>query len=156
MCLPFALAPLLGDERQDFPQLRDYRRFHPRGSFCPVVHGEITCDPKVPLPLSARVGYVSPNIASRPLSSLLVIGSPVSLPAQSYEVELADDDEVEEESMAWQKEFIDLLGNEADSYSDTFNIVYQADRSVDDALGESLTGEIPIAITACASMAERL
>lgn len=43
------------------------------------------------------------------------------------------------------------MGNKADNYSDTFTVVYLAARSVDDALAESVTGEIFLFLTTCAS-----
>lgn len=76
----------------------------------------------------------------------------VSSGVQSYSVESAEDGEVKDESMAWQEKFIDFFEDEAGSYSDTFTVVYFTARSIDDALAESVTGEIFLFIATCASV----
>lgn len=67
-----------------------------------------------------------------------------------YLVENSESGETKEEALAWQQEFQDLFADDADSYSDTFTVVYFTGRSIDDALEESVTGEIFLFITTCA------
>lgn len=71
------------------------------------------------------------------------------LSVQSYAVVIADQGEVKEEALAWELEFINLMESEAESYGSVFTIVYLAQRSFDDALAESVTGEIFLFVTTC-------
>lgn len=53
------------------------------------------------------------------------------------------------ETLDWLQEFIDLMDDEVDNYKDTFTLVYLTGRSIDDALEESVTGEVFLFIITC-------
>lgn len=73
---------------------------------------------------------------------------------KTYALQSEDDDDGEENTetyediSAWQLEFQDLLEEESDA-DDVFNILYLTGRSIDDALNESVSGEIPLFFTTC-------
>lgn len=49
----------------------------------------------------------------------------------------------------WQKEFQDQLGDEAERYGGSFNVVYLTGRSTPDALAASVSGELFLVFTTC-------
>lgn len=71
---------------------------------------------------------------------------------QTYALQSEDDEDGEENTetyediLDWQLEFQDLLEEESDA-DDVFNILYLTGRSIDDALNESVSGEIPLFFT---------
>lgn len=75
---------------------------------------------------------------------------------QTYELD-ADTDEsapINDDVHAWQGDFQDLLEAEAENM-DVFNIHYLTSRSIDDALEESVSGEIFLFITTCELKGQR-
>lgn len=59
-----------------------------------------------------------------------------------------DEDEVYDNIWEWFLEFQDLLEEESDA-DDVYNIQYLTARSIDDALDESISGEISLFIATC-------
>lgn len=68
---------------------------------------------------------------------------------QSYSVESDHEGDKKDEALAWQLEFIALFADEAEHYSETFHVAYYAERSIDDALAGSVTGEISLFVATC-------
>lgn len=69
---------------------------------------------------------------------------------QTYDLQGSADqgDSVNTEIEEWQEDFQDAMAGEVDNY-DIFTLNYLTDRSIDDALAESLSGEIFLFITTC-------
>lgn len=69
---------------------------------------------------------------------------------QTYELQSSTDDgaAINGDVADWQADFQDLLEAEADTYS-VFNVLYLTGRSIDDALEESVSGELFLFITTC-------
>lgn len=59
-------------------------------------------------------------------------------------------DEAEEDAFEWMAKFQDFMEDEADEYESFFGITYITSRSIDDALEESVSGEISLFVTTCA------
>lgn len=69
---------------------------------------------------------------------------------QTYDLQGSADqgDSVNAEIEEWQEDFQDAMAGEVDN-ADLFNLYYFTERSIDDALAESLSGEIFLFITTC-------
>lgn len=69
-------------------------------------------------------------------------GAIVSAVAMTQSYSMRQSDGLEDEVSDWQADYQDLLDEEADTYSAILNVKYLTGRSIDDALAESITGEI--------------
>jgi len=58
--------------------------------------------------------------------------------------------EADEDAYEWMAEFQDFMENNADEYESVFGITYITSRSIDDALEESVSGEISLFVATCA------
>ena len=70
---------------------------------------------------------------------------------QIYTLQTSTDDgaDINADVDEWEADFPDLLEGEVDSYASVVNVKYPTSRSIDDALGESVGGEIPLFIATC-------
>lgn len=67
-----------------------------------------------------------------------------------YELTAVDaDDNITGVVESWEADFQGLMSEVADSFSSTFNVVYRTGRSIDDALEESISGELYLFVTTC-------
>lgn len=71
---------------------------------------------------------------------------------QDYSLITASEGEAREEALDWMMKFVELLEEEAGMNGDTFNVVYRTGRSIDDALAESISGEIILFAATCTSV----
>lgn len=70
---------------------------------------------------------------------------------QTYELASSSDDDadINDVVLDWEANFQDLMEDKAESYSSIFTVLYLTGRSIDDALAESVSGEIYLFIATC-------
>lgn len=107
----------------------------------------ITCQGRASLEMG-------PHRTFSPSRSVFYASEKYLAPAQTYEVKNAKDGPEREESLAWLLEFIELMGDEVDRHGDLFTVAYLTGRSVEDALRESVTGEIVLVMMTCRSLSD--